>query len=224
VLAGLAYPYVTVGDDALGAALGPELEAVGYEHETVATMVHSGAPVPPPTHEVREVSLEMLRPAIIRDWRILLPDASEEQLAQLAELAPRPDRFDETLSGMLSDTEDVVLAQTTIVHGDFHHCNFLVDRDGGVSGVFDWDIAGPGEWRFDLVNLAFAYQIHPEICEPDALAMVIAAVCEHCDAPTAAFLTACQTLRALSMLRHRRPAWVEPASRRMQATLVEWWR
>ena len=73
--------------------------------------------------------------------------------------------------------------------------------DDRVTGVFDWDIASPGEWRFDLVNLAFACQMYPKTCEPDALATVIAAVHEHCDAPTAAFLTACQTLRALSMLR-----------------------
>jgi GNAT superfamily N-acetyltransferase len=85
VLDGLGHRYVTVDDDARGAALGPELEAAGYEHETVVTMIHSGAPVPAPTHEVCHVSLEMLRPAIIRDWRILLPDASEEQLAQLAD-------------------------------------------------------------------------------------------------------------------------------------------
>jgi Phosphotransferase enzyme family len=142
----------------------------------------------------------------------------------LAELAPLPDRFDETLRGTLDETEDVRLAQTTIVHGDFHHRNLLVDGEGRVTGVFDWDIAGPGDWRFDLVNLAFACQMYPKTCEPDGLAIVIAAVRKHCDAPTAAFLTACQTLRALSMLRRRRPAWVDPASRRMQATLVEWWK
>ena len=141
----------------------------------------------------------------------------------LAELGPLPDRFDETLSGVLGDTEDVALAQTTIVHGDFHHRNFLV-VDGRVAGVFDWDIAGPGDWRFDLVNLSFACQMYPKTCEPAALATVNAAVRDHCDVPTAAFLTACQTLRALSMLRARRPDWVDTASRRMQATLVLWWK
>ncbi len=152
-----------------------------------------------------------------RPWDAL---AREVARRALAELEPLPDRFDETLNGTLGETEDLALAQTTIVHGDFHHRNLLVD-DGRVTGVFDWDIAGPGEWRFDLVNLAFACQMYPKTCEPDALATVIAAVHEHCDAPTAAFLTACQTLRALSMLRSRRPDWLEPASRRMQATLAQ---
>jgi hypothetical protein len=154
-----------------------------------------------------------------RPWEALAREAARRALV---ELGPLPDRFDETLSDTLGDTEDMALAQTTIVHGDFHHLNLLV-ADGRVTGVFDWDIAGPGDWRFDLVNLAFACQMYPKTCEPDALAMVIAAVGEHCDAPTAAFLTACQTLRALSMLRNRRSDWLEPASRRMQATLVHWW-
>ncbi len=154
-----------------------------------------------------------------RPWGALAREASRRALAELETL---PGRFDETLTGTLDETEDLALAQAAIVHGDFHHRNLFVD-DGRVTGVFDWDIAGPGEWRFDLVNLAFACQMYPKTCEPEALATVIAAVREHCDAPTAAFLTACQTLRALSMLRGRRPGWVVPASRRMQATLVQWW-
>ena len=154
-----------------------------------------------------------------RPWDALAREASRRALAALE---PLPDRFDETLGAVLDDTEDLALAQTTIVHGDFHHRNLLVDK-GRVTGVFDWDIAGPGDWRFDLVNLAFACQMYPRTCEPDALATVVAAVHEHCDAPTAAFLTACQTLRALSMLRERRPDWVEPASRRMQSTFVGLW-
>jgi Phosphotransferase enzyme family len=154
-----------------------------------------------------------------RPWDALAREASRRALA---ETGPLPNRFDETLSGMLGATENIALAQTTIVHGDFHHRNFLVD-DGRVTGVFDWDIAGPGDWRFDLVTLAFACQMYPKSCEPEALVTVIAAVRKYCDAPTAAFLTACQTLRALSLLRRNRPGWLEPASRRMQATLGQWW-
>ena len=101
------------------------------------------------------------------------------------------------LGGTLTETRDPSLAQTTIVHCDFHHRNFLVE-DGRVTGVFDWDIATPGDWRFDLVCLAFVCQMYPKTCEPDALATVITAVHEHCDVPTAAFLMACQTLRRLS--------------------------
>ena len=102
------------------------------------------------------------------------------------------------------------------MHGDFHHRNFLA-VDDLVTGVFDWDIACPGDWRFDLVCLAFACQMYPKTCEPDALAAVVAAVHDHCDAPTTAFLTSCQMVRALKQVRTRHPDVVEPASRRMQA-------
>jgi hypothetical protein len=153
-----------------------------------------------------------------RPWDAIAREVSERALV---ELGPLPDQFDETLRRVLRDTEDIVLAQSTIVHGDFHHRNFLVDH-GVVTGVFDWDIAGPGDWRFDLVNLAFACQMYPKTCEPDALVIVVAAVRQHCDAPTAAFLAACQTVRALSLLHRHQPDWLAPATRRMQAALVEW--
>jgi GNAT superfamily N-acetyltransferase len=85
VLAGLAHRYVLVDDDALGTAVRPAFEAAGYEHEAIVTMVHSGVPVAEPVHEVREVSLATLRPAIIRDWRVDLPEGTEADFAQLAD-------------------------------------------------------------------------------------------------------------------------------------------
>ena len=48
MLAGYAHRYVTVAGDALGAAALAEFDAADYEHETVVTMVHSGAPIEPP--------------------------------------------------------------------------------------------------------------------------------------------------------------------------------
>jgi aminoglycoside phosphotransferase len=154
-----------------------------------------------------------------RPWDALAREASRSSLEALR---PLPDRFDETLQAVFDTTSNLVLAQTTITHGDMHHRNFLV-VDEQVSGVFDWDIAGAGDWRFDLVTLAFACEMYPKTCEREARALVDAAVRDHCDVPTAAFFIACQTLRALSMLRDRYPAWVEPASRRMQAMLARWW-
>ena len=154
-----------------------------------------------------------------RPWDSMARDISRRALFDLGSL---PNGFDGTLRTVLDRTADVALAQTTIVHSDFHHRNFLVDDADRVTGVFDWDIAGPGDWRFDLVTLAFACRMYPKTCEPAAIATVDAAVRSHCDGPTAAFLNACQTLRALSMLRSRRPDWVPEASVRMQAQLAEW--
>jgi GNAT superfamily N-acetyltransferase len=82
--AGLAHRYVSV-DGALGQALSADFVAAGYEHETVVTMIYAGPEVELAAHEVRAVSLDALRPAIIRDWRATLPDATEENLGQLAD-------------------------------------------------------------------------------------------------------------------------------------------
>ncbi|MGW1410631.1 phosphotransferase [Streptomyces sp. NPDC002403] len=46
------------------------------------------------------------------------------------------------------------LAGHDVVHHDFHHGNLLA-VDGTVTGVIDWDGAGRGDRRFDLVTLRF---------------------------------------------------------------------
>ncbi|MEV5199245.1 phosphotransferase [Streptomyces sp. NPDC053720] len=46
------------------------------------------------------------------------------------------------------------LAGDDVVHQDFHHGNLLA-VDGTVTGVIDWDGAGRGDRRFDLVTLRF---------------------------------------------------------------------
>ncbi|MFF1649310.1 phosphotransferase [Streptomyces sp. NPDC058240] len=47
-----------------------------------------------------------------------------------------------------------LLAGHDVVHQDFHHGNLLA-VDGTVTGVIDWDGAGRGDHRFDLVTLRF---------------------------------------------------------------------
>ncbi|WSU40953.1 aminoglycoside phosphotransferase family protein [Streptomyces sp. NBC_01089] len=49
------------------------------------------------------------------------------------------------------------------VHYDFHPGNMLADG-GVITGVVDWDGAGRGDRRFDLVTLRFG--IHAKTCEP----------------------------------------------------------
>jgi GNAT superfamily N-acetyltransferase len=83
--AGVRHRYVSVDIDALGGALNAEFVAAGYEHAPIVTMIHSGGDVELAACEVGTVSLDTLRPALIRDWRILAPDASDEQLGQLAD-------------------------------------------------------------------------------------------------------------------------------------------
>lgn len=82
--AGLSHRYVSV-DHGFGDALLDELSAAGYEHESIAAMSHRGATVDAPDHEVHSLSLEALRPAITRDWKVSIPDATDEHIRQLAD-------------------------------------------------------------------------------------------------------------------------------------------
>ena len=85
VASGQQFRYVSVLDDTLGQHLRSDFVAAGYEHEPLVTMIHSGHEVEPPTHQVLPMSLDMLRPALVRDWRVELPNATDEVLAQLAD-------------------------------------------------------------------------------------------------------------------------------------------
>jgi ribosomal protein S18 acetylase RimI-like enzyme len=82
--AGLRHRYVSADGD-VGQDLRANLVVAGYKHEAIVTMTYSGPPLAPAAPEVTAVSLEELRPAIIRDWRVDLPDAGDEVLAQLAD-------------------------------------------------------------------------------------------------------------------------------------------
>ena len=155
----------------------------------------------------------------VRAWDKLAREVAERWTRGLG---PLPNGFDAQLAAVLRDTADVELSHTTVVHGDFHHRNCLVTGDT-VTGIFDWDIAGAGDWRFDLVCLAFACAIAPKSCQPAAAEAVQAATHAECDGPTAAFLMACQTLRILSMTQAARPAALDRTSERLESALVGWW-
>ena len=127
------------------------------------------------------------------------------------------------LAAALDRGEGAEILQTTIVHGDFHHGNALVAGDE-VTGVLDWEIAGPGDWRFDLVMLAFGCHIRPDLCEPAAAALVTEAVRSRCSDDVAALMMACQVLRLASMTAARSPGRSARACGRMVAALHDWLR
>ncbi len=61
-------------------------------------------------------------------------------------------------------TDVACLRSGDIVHGDFHHRNLLVDAAGGVTAIFDWEGAHPGDARLDLATLAFWSQATGQPC------------------------------------------------------------
>jgi aminoglycoside phosphotransferase (APT) family kinase protein len=126
-----------------------------------------------------------------------------------------------TLLAALDRGEGADILDHTVVHGDFHHGNSLIEDDDIVA-VLDWDIAGPGDWRFDLVMLAFGCVVRPQSCEPAAAALIIDAVRSECPSDVAALMMACQVLRMTSMLAVRSPETATQACSRMVADLYAW--
>ena len=125
------------------------------------------------------------------------------------------------LEAALDGGTEAELLETTIVHGDFHHRNALVDRDE-VVGVFDWDVAGPGDWRFDLVMLAFGCRLQPAVCDPGALDLVTEAMRTECPDDVVALMTACQILRLASLSATRSPARAPVLVAKLTRALADW--
>lgn len=71
----------------------------------------------------------------------------------LVRFGPRAARLERRIAAIGRQYPDRP-AGDDVVHGDFHHENFLA-QDGRLTGVVDWDSAGRGDRRFDLVTLRF---------------------------------------------------------------------
>jgi GNAT superfamily N-acetyltransferase len=82
--AGLDHRYVSASGP-LGLPLIDDCIAAGYEHEVIVTMVYAGDPPEPAAHEVRSVSLDELRPALVRSWQPVIPNAADERVRQLVD-------------------------------------------------------------------------------------------------------------------------------------------
>ncbi|HEX4254571.1 MAG TPA: phosphotransferase [Streptosporangiaceae bacterium] len=71
----------------------------------------------------------------------------------LGRFSPRAARLERRIAAIGGRYPDRP-AGDDVVHGDFHHENLLA-QDGRLTGVVDWDGAGRGDRRFDLVSLRF---------------------------------------------------------------------
>jgi len=127
------------------------------------------------------------------------------------------------LAAIIERGADAEMFETTVVHGDFHHRNVLVDGDT-VTGVFDWEIAGPGDWRFDLAMLLFACLMYPAFSEPSATIVVADALRDAAPDDVSSFLLACQVLRMLSLTAAFQPDKVDAFGAQMMNALDAWLR
>ena len=61
-----------------------------------------------------------------------------------------------------ADADPGVVPDPWIVHLDLHTDNVLVDDDGALTGIIDWEGACGGDPRFDLVRFAFDLDGHDQ--------------------------------------------------------------
>jgi aminoglycoside phosphotransferase (APT) family kinase protein len=119
-------------------------------------------------------------------------------------------------------SQHVELRQSDVVHSDFHHRNYLAIGDE-VTGVFDWEFARPGDWRLDLVTLAFWAAVGGLVPAPAAGIIVSTALAE-CQPDVLGFLAAFQALRQLDFDVRTHPERVAGLAAAIEANVAPWWR
>ncbi len=124
------------------------------------------------------------------------------------------------LGAVLERTKDVALLDNGIVHNDFHHRNFLAVGDE-VSGVFDWEFADIGDWRYDLLTLAFwsTYMIPPAIAK-----LAVDRLHETCPADMLALFAAVRTITQLDFDARNNPHFLPALIEGIEARVAPWWR
>jgi aminoglycoside phosphotransferase (APT) family kinase protein len=138
------------------------------------------------------------------------PLAADELTASLAaKLAP-----------IFEGARDVELRRGDVVHGDFHHRNFLAVGER-VTAVFDWDMAWVGDWRVDLVNFA-DWSCWNEQIPDDVTARLCAVAEEACPAPVLAVLSALHTTAVTGFYQRVHPAWLPQHVANVEATSARW--
>jgi aminoglycoside phosphotransferase (APT) family kinase protein len=118
----------------------------------------------------------------------------------------------ESLLRLLERHAGIDLIQDGIVHGDFHHRNYLA-RGQEVVGVFDWEGARSGDWRSDLANLVVVVDAPTAA---DALRRV-------CSPELAAIFVSLHLSRYLEYDSRTRPDQLERKAARAISRLAPWW-
>lgn len=143
----------------------------------------------------------------------------------LDELSARPETatIAAELGAVLERAAGVPLLGDSVMHNDFHHRNYLADGDE-VTGVFDWEMAWPGDWRFDLVTLAFWAVLLPEQIPAPAARLIVERMHAACPPDVLALLSALRATDQLDFdarVHPERLALVLPA---IETQVAPWWR
>jgi len=123
----------------------------------------------------------------------------------------------------LADHPSAASRQHDVVHVDFHHRNYLAEGER-VTGVFDWEGARAGDWRFDLATLAFWSCLAGDEMAPDARSIAVEEAAATCPVPVLALYALCLAARTLDFYAVRRPPSVAPTADAVEARVAAWWR
>ncbi len=127
------------------------------------------------------------------------------------------------LEQVMKRTAGIELRRGDVVHSDFHHRNFLAEGVR-VTGVFDWEIASPGDWRFDVVTLAFWTSVVPAGSSEDATRLVRSKAEALCEPGALAFMVAALTARQLDFDVRVHPERLPGFQGALERTVAPWWR
>jgi aminoglycoside phosphotransferase (APT) family kinase protein len=109
-----------------------------------------------------------------------------------------------------------------ICHGDFHHRNLLTDGDT-VTGIFDWEGAGCGDWRFDVATLAFWCTVAAHQVEAEAVTLTRRRAEQVCDQALLAYFTAALATRVLTFYLTAHPDYVPLFAPAIEERVMPWW-
>jgi aminoglycoside phosphotransferase (APT) family kinase protein len=123
------------------------------------------------------------------------------------------------LAAVLDRTKDAPLLTNGVAHNDFHHRNFLAIGDD-VTGVFDWEFADIGDWRHDLVTLAF----WTTVMGFDIAQMSVDRMFDVCEPKVLAFLAAFRAVSQLDFDARNNPQFLPALIERIESAIAPWWR
>ena len=146
--------------------------------------------------------------------------ASHSLEAALSLDASRP--LGEELALVIDQLGDLPLCQDGVVHGDFHHRNFLAVGDE-VTGIFDWEFACTGDWRQDLVTLAYSSALMPEQVPENIGRIAIDHARAACSPEVFAFFAASRALSQLGFAARVRADRLPRIVNTIETAVRSWW-
>ena len=87
-------------------------------------------------------------------------------LRSIQNYSPEMRDFLDNLTFSVKNLEALSLPKSDIVHGDFSYHQVMVDDEGKITGIIDWQEAGCGDWLVDLTRLIYSLHDRPHLANP----------------------------------------------------------